>query len=102
MREPTGDRVPRRPLAPTPPAARIRLHDTTGQHGPAELDALSNHDEAELVRARERGQVRGSEGSVRHLDAYPAIDAPTIPAIAHRTSAGTWLKSMPATSTQVK
>jgi hypothetical protein len=72
MRQPPGHRVPRRPLgsaATTPPVELARL-DPARQHRTIRLDALTNDLKAELVDMAERGQVRESEGSVRHVEVF--------------------------------
>jgi hypothetical protein len=44
----------------------VGLEDPAGQDRPVWLETLSDDCETELVEAAERGQVRASEGSVRH------------------------------------
>lgn len=44
--------------ASTPTLTRIdRFHDAAGEHRPPRLEALSGHDEAELIEAAEGGQI---------------------------------------------
>ena len=57
-------------LGATTAAPLVRLHDSAGDHGTIGLKALPDSDEAELVQAREGGQVRASEGSVRHVEVF--------------------------------
>ena len=46
----------------------IGLHHPTRQHRPIRLEALAGHHQTELINAGEGGQVRASEGSVRHVE----------------------------------
>jgi len=79
-----------------PFGAVIGLQDPARQDRAIGLQTLADHDQAELIQAAERGQVRAAEGSVRHvevfqmgrrrnlhprnLDTCPGTDAPaTIP-----------------------
>ena len=100
MRQPSSHRVTRDALGAAPPAPRIRIHHPALDHRPIRLKALPDSLEAELVESAERGQVRGREGSVEHvevfrmgsvrtsiledLDAYPAnaTRTPTTPSTA--------------------
>jgi len=75
-----------------PFGAVIGLQDPARQDRAIGLQTLADHDQAELIQAAERGQVRAAEGSVRHvevfqmggvgppssedLDTYPGTDAP--------------------------
>jgi hypothetical protein len=45
----------------------IRFDDPAGQDSTVGLESLANDFEAELVEAAELGQVRASEGGVRHV-----------------------------------
>ena len=56
--------------APAPTALLIRLNDATLDHRPIRLDPLPRCDESELVETAERGQVRGREGSVGHVEVF--------------------------------
>jgi hypothetical protein len=73
-------------------APPIRGEDPAGQHRPVWLESLPDDFESELIEPTERGQVRTSEGSVRHVEVFqmggvrtsifgrprrlPGIDAP--------------------------
>ena len=46
------------------------LLDAAGKHRPVRLQVLADDDETELVEAAERRQVRGREGSVRHVEVF--------------------------------
>jgi len=70
VRQPADHRVPRCALAPAPSTPPIRFDHPARQHRAIGLQALPDHDEAELVQARERGQVRASEGSVTHVEVF--------------------------------
>ncbi|GAA4743307.1 hypothetical protein GCM10023350_30010 [Nocardioides endophyticus] len=74
MREPADDRVPRSALTAATTTPLIRGEDPTGEHGPIGLEALTGHDEIELIESAERGQVRTSAarptGSVRHVEVF--------------------------------
>ena len=70
MRQHPLHRVPRGALAPAPPAPLIGLHDPARDDRPVRLHPLPHRDEAELVKTGERGQVRASEGSVRHVEVF--------------------------------
>jgi len=48
----------------------VGFGDPAGQHRPIRLEALPDDVQAELVEAAERGQVRGSEGSVKHVEVF--------------------------------
>ena len=62
--------VPRHALLPAATAPVIRLQDPAGQHRPVRLQPLAGHLQAELVETAERRQVRGREGSVRHVEVF--------------------------------
>jgi hypothetical protein len=62
--------VARPAFAATPPTPPIRPHNPTGQHSAVGLDPLPSDFEAKLVETAERGQVRASEGSVRHVEVF--------------------------------
>jgi len=71
VRELAGDGVARDALAPPAAAPVVRFDDPARQHGPVELEALPEHLQAERVQTSERGQIRGGEGSVRHVEVFP-------------------------------
>jgi len=62
--------VPRGALASAATAPLVRLDDTTRQDSAIRLEPLPDDFEAELLQASERGQVRASEGSVRHVEVF--------------------------------
>jgi hypothetical protein len=47
-----------------------QLEDSAGQHRRVRFQALPDHLQAERVELAERGQVRASEGSVRHVEVF--------------------------------
>jgi hypothetical protein len=68
--QPPGHAVVRCPFAsaPTTPARRVAGTDDSAREDSAIwLESLPDDLKAELVQARERGQVRAGEGSVRHV-----------------------------------
>ena len=71
VRQPAGHRVPRCALTAAPPAPLVRVDHPAGQDRPIRLQPLPNHLQAELVQACERGQVRATEGSVKHVEVFP-------------------------------
>ena len=48
----------------------IGLQDPTRKARAIGLQTLADHDQAELIQAAERGQVRAAEGSVRHVEVF--------------------------------
>ena len=70
MRQPPDHAVARSALASAAPAPLVRVDDTTRQHRTIGLKALPDDLESELFKAAERGQVRASEGSVRHVEVF--------------------------------
>ena len=72
MREPTHHRVPQHAVA-APMAPVVRLHHPTSDHRPLRFDALPGRDEAQLVEPAKGGQIRGSEGSVRHVEVFQMV-----------------------------
>jgi len=72
MRQPSEQAVPRDPFAAAASAPLVGLADSAGQHRPIQLETLPDHDHAELVETGERGQVRGREGSVGHVEVFRA------------------------------
>jgi hypothetical protein len=51
-------------------APLVRVDDPAGQHRTIRLEPLPGDLQAELVETGERGQVRASEGSVRHVEVF--------------------------------
>ena len=70
MSQPPHDGVTRSAFTPAPVAPRIVVDDAAGQHGPLGFNALPRHDQTELIQAAEGRQVRGSEGSVVHVEVF--------------------------------
>ncbi len=72
MRKPTGDGIPRHALraAPATPVVAVTVHDAALQHGPIRLEVLPDGFETELLKAAERGQIRGGKGSVGHVEVF--------------------------------
>ena len=72
MREPAGHGVPHPALAATltaPLVVTVRVgDDIAGQYRPARFDTLPRHDQTQAVQASEGRQIRGSEGSVSHVE----------------------------------
>lgn len=68
--QPPNNGVSREALAAAPSAPPIRLGHSTGQDSTLGLQALPRGLEPELVQAAERRQVRGGEGSVRHVEVF--------------------------------
>ena len=70
VRQSTRDRVPRHALDTALPTPRVVLDDAAFDRGPIRLDQLADGDEAELVEAAERGQVRDRESRVEHVEVF--------------------------------
>ena len=70
MRQRPRHRVTRHALRATRPTPRVVLDDAAFDRGPIRLDQLADGDEAELVEAAERGQVRGRESRVEHVEVF--------------------------------
>jgi hypothetical protein len=70
VHQPPGDRVARAALAAAAPTPLVRLGDPAGQDRPTRLEPLPEDFQAELVQAAERGQVRASEASVKHVEVF--------------------------------
>jgi len=70
VRQPPDHAVPGGALAAAAPAPLIGLSDPAGEDRAVRLEPLPDDVQAELVEAAERGQVRGSEGSVRHVEVF--------------------------------
>ena len=70
MRQPAHHRCPCGALRAAPAAERCFLagNDPPLQRRPAGLQALPDHDQAELVQAAEHGQIRAVEGSAAHVE----------------------------------
>jgi hypothetical protein len=72
VRAPTGGPPCRgsRPSQPHRRHHRSSCDDPAGEHGTVRLEALPGDHQPEFVEAAERGQVRASEGSVRHVEVF--------------------------------
>jgi hypothetical protein len=70
VRQPPHHAVARSSLAAAAPAPAIVIGDPARQHRPTGLQALPGDFKAQLVQAAERGQVRASEGSVKHVEVF--------------------------------
>jgi len=100
-----GDGVTRHALtaaAATPAlGAVVGIDDPAREHRSIRFESLTGHDEAELVEAAERGQVRASEGSVRHVEVLwmGSVGTPIIGGPRRLCAAG---HANPATPSSVK
>jgi hypothetical protein len=76
VRQLPRDGVPESSCTPAASApalgAVIGLQDPARQDRAIGLQTLADHDQAELIQAAERGQVRAAEGSVRHVEVFLA------------------------------
>jgi hypothetical protein len=70
IREPAHHGVAQKAVLTAPVAPVIRLHHPTRDHRPLGLDTLADRDQTQLVEPAEGGQVRGSEGSVGHVEVF--------------------------------
>ena len=70
MGQPSGHGVARAAFLAAPPTPSILVDDPTRQECPVRLNALPGHLQPELIEAAERGQIRASEGSVRHVEVF--------------------------------
>jgi hypothetical protein len=68
--QPPDHGVARDAFAAAAAAPAVGLDDTTGQDRTIWLEPLPNDLEPKLVETGERGQVRASEGSVRHVEVF--------------------------------
>jgi transposase len=61
-------------MAATAMAPVVRFDDPACEHGPIRVQALTGHDETQLVKPAEHGQVRAAEsgipGSVVHVEVF--------------------------------
>lgn len=105
VRQPAGHRVTHHPFGAALATPRIRLSDPALDHRPIRRETLPDGYETELVEAAERGQIRGREGSVEHvevfqmdslgtsimedLDPYPETNATTLSTAKSRKNAVT-------------
>lgn len=83
--------VARGALRPATSAPVVIRDDAACDHGPIRLEPLADRTEPEPIEAGERGQIRGSKGSVKHVEVFqmggvrtsilreprPASDPPT-------------------------
>jgi len=70
VRQPPHHGVPSDALAPAATTPPVRLHDPAGQDSTVRLKPLPDDLQPELLETAERGQVRASEGSVRHVEVF--------------------------------
>src|SRR5690606_7745314 len=70
MRQPTRDAVTHHTLGTALATPRIRLRQATLDHRRVRLDQLADGHQPELVETAERGQVRGRESSVGHVEVF--------------------------------
>jgi hypothetical protein len=70
VRHPTDHRVARRTLTPAATAPLVRFDDPAGKDRTIRFEPLTGDFEAEHVEPAERGQVRASEGSVKHVEVF--------------------------------
>jgi len=72
MRQTPGDGVPRAAFtaASTAPVVVRLVLDPAGEHRSVRLQVLADDNETQLVQAAERRDVRGREGSVRHVEVF--------------------------------
>ena len=75
MSQPTDHAVPCEAFGPAPAAPPVRtvgrFHDLAQQQRLVRIESLAYRDKSELVQAREGRQVRGREGSVKHVEVFP-------------------------------
>jgi hypothetical protein len=65
VRQPSDHGAPRNALAAAAPAPVVRVDDAAGEHRAIGVEALTGHDEPELVQAAEHSQVGAAEAGVR-------------------------------------
>jgi hypothetical protein len=70
MSQPSGHGIARAAFLPAAPTPSILVDNPTRQQCPVRLNALPGHLQSELIEAAERGQIRASEGSVRHVEVF--------------------------------
>jgi hypothetical protein len=70
VRKPPNHGVTRCTLTAASTAPPIRLDNPTRQHRTIRFEPLTGHYETELVETAELGEVRASEGSVRHVEVF--------------------------------
>ncbi len=70
MCQPPHHGVARHALASAAAAPLVGFDDPAGQHRTGRLKTLPNDFKSEFFNATERGQVRASEGSVRHVEVF--------------------------------
>ncbi|KXA66554.1 hypothetical protein HMPREF3223_01701 [Cutibacterium avidum] len=69
MRQFPSDGVAHPAVAAAAMAPLIRCRRATQQDGPLRGEVLACQDQSEVVQAAERGQIRGGDGSVVHVEA---------------------------------
>jgi hypothetical protein len=70
VRQPPDDGIARRSLTAAATAPLVQPDDAAREDRTVRLEALPDNLEPKLVEAAERGQVRASKGSVRHVEVF--------------------------------
>ena len=102
VRQSTRDRVPRHALDTALPTPRVVLDDAAFDRGPIRLDQLADGDEAELVEAAERGQVRGRESRVEHVEVFRDGEREELPSSGRPRPLPSHRRAQPTTPSFVK
>ena len=68
--EPPHHRVTQQTVLAAAVAPVVRIDNPAGDDRPSRFESLTNSDEPQLVEPAEGGQVRGSEGSVGHVEVF--------------------------------
>lgn len=78
MRERPGHCVPQHALGAAVPTPRVVIGHTALDHRPIRVEMLADGFKAELVETAERGQVRGRERRVVHVEVFRGMVGVTI------------------------
>ena len=70
MGQAPNHRVPHHPLLAAAVTPIIGIGHPASDDRPPWLEALTDRDQPKLIKAAESGQVRGSEGSVKHVEVF--------------------------------
>ncbi len=70
MSQRAGDAVPAGTFLAAAPAPPVLLDEPARQHRPISSDVLTGHHQPEFIEAAESGQIRTSEGNVRHVEVF--------------------------------
>jgi hypothetical protein len=65
-----GDAVTHGALFAAAPTPRVVVGDPACQHCSVRGEVLAGHLQPEFIEAAERGQIRASKGSVRHVEVF--------------------------------